>query len=381
MPTAPATLPALLRGLAAIGLAGLLSACAASDCADENIAGLRLIGEHQIRTGTLYQGEEFGGISAIDRAADGRYWALSDERGGDHGSPRFYALDIDFDANAINAVRIAQMVYLKDAAGTRLPGNARTVDPEGLRVAPNGNLYISSEGNFASGADLHQPFVREYKTDGSLVRDFEIPPAFLYVDNRSSGARNNKSFEALALTPGAMLFVATEDALIQDGPAASLQSASVLRVLQLDPASARPLAQYAYTLPPIPLDKAADGSFAPDNGLTDLLALSNTQFIAVERAYADGVGNTIRLVLASIEPDSTDVQALPSLVGASYKPLKKRLLLEMPVNYRGVKLDNIEGATWGPRLANGHRTLVLVADNNFSQRQSTQFLAFEVLPE
>jgi hypothetical protein len=52
----------------------------------------------------------------------------------------------------------------------------------------------------------------------------------------------------------------------------------------------------------------------------------------------------------------------------------------MPVTDQGVKLDNIEGISWGPRLANGNRTLVLVADNNFADNQVTQFLAFEVRP-
>ncbi|MCP2821182.1 PEP-CTERM sorting domain-containing protein, partial [Salmonella enterica subsp. enterica serovar Typhimurium] len=36
--------------------------------------------------------------------------------------------------------------------------------------------------------------------------------------------------------------------------------------------------------------------------------------------------------------------------------------------------------SWGKTLANGNRTLVLVADNNFSATQSTQFIALEIAP-
>jgi hypothetical protein len=36
--------------------------------------------------------------------------------------------------------------------------------------------------------------------------------------------------------------------------------------------------------------------------------------------------------------------------------------------------------TWGPALPNGNRSLILVSDNNFSSRQITQLLAFEVIP-
>ncbi len=44
----------------------------------------------------------------------------------------------------------------------------------------------------------------------------------------------------------------------------------------------------------------------------------------------------------------------------------------------GRYVDNIEGITFGPTLPNGHRTLIFVADNNFSPLQKTQLLLFEV---
>lgn len=369
----------MARATGALVLFGALAACGGSD-GGERMGGLRLIGDYAIKTKTMFEGVEFGGISGIDRAPDGTYWAISDERGGERGTPRFYALSIDLDATRFKGVSIQKMVSLRGPDGNPLSSTARTVDPEGIRVAPNGNLYISSEGNFGTGAALFQPFVREVRTDGGFVREFETPSGFNYVDNKTTGGRSNKLFEALAVAPNGRVFTANEDALIEDGPITSLKNGSVVRVVELDPASGKPVAQYAYPLPPVPVDKAPSGAFTPDNGLPELLALSNNEFVAVERAFADGVGNTIRLVLATIEADTTNVQSLKSLQGASYKPMKKQLLLEMPITYQGVKIDNIEGATWGPRLPNGNRTLVLVADNNFADNQVTQFLAFEVLP-
>ena len=45
----------------------------------------------------------------------------------------------------------------------------------------------------------------------------------------------------------------------------------------------------------------------------------------------------------------------------------------------GVYIDNIEGVTFGPRLPNGHKTLVFVADNNFAASEKAQLLLFEVM--
>lgn len=342
---------------------------------------LRVIGATSLPTGTLFQGVEFGGISGLDRAADGSYWAIADDRGGERGTPRFYNLSLDYDAAGFNGVTINSQTYMQRPNGTTFPSNARTVDPEGIRVAPNGNLYWSSEGNWnANAASRYQPFVREMTTSGVFVREFATPAMYNYVDNATTGGRNNKLFEALTVTPDGTIYTANEDALVQDGPITSVSNGSVVRLTALDPVSGAAGAQYAYELPPIPVDAVPGAPFGPDNGLPELLAISDTQFIAIERAFAFGVGNTIRLTLAEITADTTDVSSFASLAGADYTPMRRTLLLEMPITYEGITLDNIEGVSWGKTLANGNRTLVLVADNNFSATQSTQFIALEIAP-
>lgn len=342
---------------------------------------LRVIGATSLPTGTLFQGVEFGGISGLDRAADGTYWAIADDRGGERGTPRFYNLSLDYDAAGFNGVAINSQTYMQRPDGTTFPSNARTVDPEGIRVAPNGNLYWSSEGNWnANAASRYQPFVREMTTSGVFVREFATPAMYNYVDNASSGGRNNKLFEALTVTPNGTIYTANEDALVQDGPLTSVSNGSVVRLTALDPVSGAAGAQYAYELPPIPVDAVPGAPFGPDNGLPELLAISDTQFIAIERAFAFGVGNTIRLTLAEITADTTDVSGIANLTGADYTPMRRTLLLEMPITFEGITLDNIEAISWGKTLANGNRTLVLAADNNFSATQSTQFIALEIAP-
>lgn len=366
------------RTLASCLVSAVLAAPLSTASAGE--FSLRLIGSTSIATGTLFQGVEFGGISGLDRDADGTFWAISDDRGGERGTPRFYNLSLNYDAAAFHGVTINSQTYMLRPDGTTFPGNARTVDPEGIRVAPNGNLYWSSEGNWsANSASRYQPFVREMKTNGEFVREFATPAMFNYVDNATTGGRNNKLFEALTVSPNGTIFTANEDALVQDGNITTLSSGSVVRVTSLDPVSGGTLAQYAYELPPIPVDAAPGAPFGPDNGLPELLALSDTEFIALERAFASGVGNTIRLVLTGTE-GATDVSGIPGLVGAAYTPMSRELLLEMPITYEGITMDNFEAMTWGETLSNGNRTLVLAVDNNFSTTQTTLFMAFEVTP-
>jgi len=45
-----------------------------------------------------------------------------------------------------------------------------------------------------------------------------------------------------------------------------------------------------------------------------------------------------------------------------------------------IQPDNIEAIALGPKLPNGHHTLLLASDNNFDDSQRNLFLAFEIVP-
>jgi hypothetical protein len=72
---------------------------------------------------------------------------------------------------------------------------------------------------------------------------------------------------------------------------------------------------------------------------------------------------------------------MDSIAGKSIQPVSKTLLLDLSElkNTDGSALaaGNIEGITFGP-LFNGKRTVILVADNNFTTAQLTQFIALEI---
>ena len=76
---------------------------------------------------------------------------------------------------------------------------------------------------------------------------------------------------------------------------------------------------------------------------------------------------------------ATDVSGMQTLVGAHYRPTTKRLVLDL--NSIGLPhVDNLEGMAFGPVLPNDHASLVLISDDNFSKKQVTQVLVFEVIP-
>ena len=347
------------------------------------------LGQQVLPHGHRYAETTVGGLSGIDYdAATGRYWAISDD-GSDKEWSRFYelALDLSQFSKAPNpghaGVALHGVQTLKRLDGSTFPSQKTNpglaADPEGIRVhAPSGRLVWSGEGErlIRTGEPpvLANPHVWEMQRDGTLLRPFVIPGKF-HASAQNRGIRRNLGFEGVAFSPDyTTLYAMTENALLQDGPAATLTEPSPSRLLAFDYASGRPRAEYVIDVAPIPAAPAQPGGFA-DNGIPEILALDAERLLVLERSFAAGTGVTIKLYVADLR-GATDVSAFDALPGQRYVPAAKRLLLDFRT--LGIPLDNIEGMTWGPRLPGGNRSLIFVSDDNFNPRQITQFVAFEV---
>jgi hypothetical protein len=210
-----------------------------------------------------------------------------------------------------------------------------------------------------------------------------------------SGIVNNLAFESLTVsTDGRTLYTATENALVQDGPVATVATGSNSRILSFDLSTGQAGAEYVYPVSPVALPASPAGGFAT-NGLVELLAIAPGEFIAVERSFSAGAatpgtgpngqptGNTIRLFHVDVR-NATDVSGLNSLAGQSFTAATKTLLLNLSDlrhdDNTPLATDNIEGITLGPVLADGRRSLILVSDNNFGATQFTQFVALAITP-
>ncbi|MGO4724268.1 MULTISPECIES: esterase-like activity of phytase family protein [unclassified Inquilinus] len=348
-----------------------LLACAALPARADGIGRLRLIGEAALPQGMDYRGTTVGGLSGLDwDPAAGQWIALSDDRS-DKAPARFYTLAIDYDAEVVRGIAVTGVATLRDAAGQ--PFAPKSVDPESIRRDPGGALYWSSEGGVKAGIS---PSVNVAAPDGGLRRSLDLPPRYRAAVDGASGPRDNLAFEGLALgQDGRTLFVAMESALVQDGPIATLGKGSPVRIASYDTATGRAGPEHVYVTDPIPVAPLPGGQ--ADNGVSEILSAGDGTLLVLERAYAQGRGNSIRLYRA--DPAlATDVAGLDSLLDGSWLAMSKTLVLDFAT--LGVTLDNFEAMGWGPPLANGHRSLVVLSDDNFNPLQVTKALVFEVLP-
>lgn len=332
------------------------------------VSGLEFLGQATVPTGTDFAGTEVGGLSGIsyDPVADD-YIAISDDRVG----ARTYDLTIDLTDGALSDgdVVFTGVSPLLDTDGQ--PFADLSLDPEGIALAGDGSVFISSEGDANA---LIAPFVRNFATSGETLAELDVPSQF--IPDGTNGPRNNLVFESMTLTPDeSLLYTATENALVQDGPAAALDETSPSRILVYGP-DREPMAQYVYETDEIPDEPIPADAFAT-NGLVELLAIDDDgTLLALERAFSVGVGNSVKLYEV-YTGGAVDVSSFDGIGGLEADPtVSKRLVFDFAD--LGLTLDNLEAMTFGPPLPDGRPTLIVVSDNNFSQTQFTQFLAFAV---
>ena len=365
-----------LRGVASATAALALSACGgSSDSAPErSVASLRLIGQQVLARRTEFGGTVVGGLSGIDYdAANNRYVLISDDRTTTDSlnAPRMYFANLAFDAARFAGVTLTSTFAMKQPNGSVYPKvpDVLAADPESVRFDPtSGNLLWPSEGQRTVTAAtattpastvLIDPFVREITPLGAHVREYALPAMFKMS--------------------------ATENPLFQDGATPTVTTGATSRVTVYDRSSGVATAQYAYPIEKIQAKPVPDGQFSV-NGATEILAVTNTRFLVLERSFSVGVlGNQVRLYEVDIS-DATNVLNTAALTATNAVRVTKRLVLDfetLKTQLGGIA--NLEGITFGPKLANGHDSLVLVADDNFPTAASAtdfnQFLVFEVIPQ
>lgn len=354
-------------------LAALMStAVSAQDSLQIDNTGLELISELRVSSETMFNEVPFGGISGLfPLDQEGRFVALSDDRS-EEGDARFYEISIGLgDDQSLNMEIFSQTTLLTEDGA---PFGTKTVDPEGIVFdAESGNYIWVSEIDASKNA-----MMRVANADGEFVRNYDLPQGFLNSED-GVGHVASASLESIAITPdGSTLYIATENALQQDGPRATPTQATPIRIIQMDKATGEVQAEFLYVGDPVGTVATDEDRPWSDNGLTELLSLGDGRFIATERNgwHLGGFefGFAIKAYLVDVN-GATDIQDIESLAEAEIariQPVQKTLLVDF--SQLGLEsVDNIEAMTMGP-IIDGEQSILFASDNNFDGRQVTQFL-------
>jgi hypothetical protein len=374
----------------------------------------------------------FGGFGSdlIYDAGTSTFWSTTD-RGPGGGTlsyaPRLqgFTLDINRNTGAINGFNLTSTVLYKDGQNFYdglnpgvLNGNAsllgRSLDPEGLARLPNGNLLVSDE---------YGPSVYEFTKDGQFVRSFQTPDNLLprqsdgsvnFVEGSptaTTGRQDNRGFEGLTVSPdGKTAYAILQDPLIQDGaaPSGSKDAPGIYsrntRIVAYDIATGKQTAQYVYQLESLnDINDRISGTkddFKSDKqgrsiGVSSLVAVGDNTLLVLERdnrgfgvddptgAKPVGEKRVFRIDLTG----ATDVKDI-SLAGSNALPAGVKAVqksatpfLDIAAALRGMGFpipEKIEGMAFGPRLADGSYTLIVVTDNDYSVTQNGSNVQFDV---
>lgn len=360
---------------------GSLPQVSAEDRLFLNIS-LDFLGEYELPKQT-FQETQVGGLSGLtyDRQND-LFYALSDDR----NNPRFYTLKISLQSpknnkTKIDKVTIEKVTFLKNEQGEIYP--ATTTDPEGIALTSKGTVFIASEGDNRINIP---PFIGEFDLTTGQVKNYlrlpqkYLPPTIKETNTGPRGVQNNLAFESLAVGYASTLkddpfriFTAIENPLVQDITKEKIPKELPLRFLHYvinpvgDPVI---ISENLYLLNPSP-------SGTISNGLNDIATLEKEgYFISLERNF--GLAGFGVKLFQIVNANSTDTSNITSFQNGleNVEPLRKKLLLNL--DDLGIDLDNLEGLAFGPKLPDGSLTLLLVSDDNFSDRQINQFLLFSM---
>lgn len=338
-----------------------------------------------------------GGFSAIDYTGSGsRYCVLSDRGPGDGKyaySCRVHYVDIDLQPGAERRlnVKLQSTGMLRDGQGRTLSGSTAAFaganaeqnlrfDPEGLRLGPAGEIYISDE---------YGPTVSQFNSSGVRNRVFPIParfaiahPAVGKVEEavaNHSGRQPNKGMEGLAIVPsGGKLVGALQGPLIQESldSEKGKRNGVNVRLVQIDLTSGS-TREFLY-----PLD-------SQKNGICEILAINDQDFLLIERDGSPGGKAKYKKIIKASIAGATDISGIElpanSKVPKEIKPVKKSVLIDLLDPRHGLAGESfpekVEGLTFGPTLADGRRLLIVCVDNDFKVDKPSLVYAFAIEQE
>lgn len=213
---------------------------------------------------------------------------------------------------------------------------------------------------------------------GEKMKTLAVPPVY-------DAFRYNRSFESLSIRAnGLEMWTCNEEALcradavkkkgapVDDGPLATRAHGSEVRIQKfaraVPQADWQPAGQWAYRTDPI---GGLDFLGKSRNGVAEMCCLDDGTVLMMEREMSIKSGGMIplpsfRCRLYQVEfAGATDVSAVMSLNGATYRPVAKKMVFD-----RDTGLAMYEGLCLGLRLADGSRSLLMISDGDAGAKAS-----------
>ena len=320
-----------------------------------------------------------GGISALEYSGAGHRYAALPDRGPDDGATgylcRYHLIDINVDPQAAEPVKLhlVDTKLFNDAEGRPFTGSAAAIqetsqcgcrlDPEGFRFARNGGFFISDE---------YGPQLVEFSANGKEVRRFGLPThlqvkhpcqdTMQEIKTNEAGRSSNRGMEGLAVSAdGRFLYGVMQSTLLQDAPRGE-QGFSVgvnCRLVKVEVATGQ-IKEYVYQLD------------SPSNGLNEIVAMGDDQFLVIERDGKTGESATYKRIVKIDLANATEVQdldRLPYELPESIHPVHKETFIDfLSPEFKLPKAsipEKLEGLTFGELLRDGRQTIVVASDNDF----------------
>lgn len=343
-------------------------------CNQKKDIALIFLDEYVVKDSLAIENSFIGGLSGIDYSNGFFYFVVDDSN-----NPRFLKAEIDIKQNKINSVKFKNVVYLNDTATAFY--NENILDLESIFIdKETKEVNFVSEGSIFKGK---KPSVFATDSLGNFLHSYKLPNYF--IPNTIPKLKHNGVFEGSSKGVNEKGFwVAMESPFIVDGDEPSFnKTSSPIRVTYFDKKSKKAIKQFAYQLEHI--TKPSKGEINL-NGVTSILEYRENHFFIIERTYQSGYGNygnSIKIFDAHIDETTTNILEVESLKETNFTSLKKRLIFDFEdVRDKLTKgiVDNIEGVTFGPKLANGNQSLILVSDDNFQLygKQLNQIILLEI---
>ncbi|MBC8203561.1 MAG: esterase-like activity of phytase family protein [Planctomycetes bacterium] len=279
------------------------------------------------------------GLSGLVWAGDNTWYGVMDN------SSHIVSLEIDYQMNGYISVELQSGLLL-----------SRYGDYEDIALGTDGSIILSDE----TTQDLHA----FHPETGDLIESYALHP--IYQTRRS-----NLGCESFC-SNGESVWIANEEALLGDGPTATPENGTTVRITHGPLGVLQSATQVAYEVDQMP------GPYIPitndgQSGLVAILELPSGEVLCLERSLAF-VDALLKSKIYLIDFSSaTDVQSFATLLGSEYDPCNKELLYEGP-------RENMEGLSIGPELDEDSYLLLGIVDDGdpISDNRINAFIVHDV---